>query len=106
MSSKNEILDRIAREGHIERMVRAIYKRDTPELGDLIQDTFLQLLKKPEEVIVKADAEGWLPFLCLNIVRTMVTSNRSPFYKECHRFSHRSREITEDILNIPDDNDR
>lgn len=94
---KDEIIARYAREKRVEQMVRNICKGPAADLDDLCGIIYLALLEKPEELIVRGDEEGWLPYFVVNMVRKQWYSDRSSFRAQITRFQRRSSELTQQM---------
>ena len=101
--TKYEVIDIIAREHLVERIVNKLLSSsknpfDCPE--DLIQDIYLLLLQKDEDLIVNLYNKGELGFYLLKVARNQLLSKNSPYYQKYIRFQSNSDDITQ-AANIP-----
>ena len=96
--TKSDVLDIIAREHLVERIVNKLLSSsknpfDCPE--DLIQDVYLLLLQKDEDLIVNLYNKGELGFYILKVVRNQLLSKNSPYYTKYIKFRAVSDDITQ-----------
>ena len=101
--TKYEIIDIIAREHLVERVVNKLLSSsrnpfDCPE--DLIQDVYLLLLQKDDDLIVNLYNKGELGFYLLKVARNQLLSTNSPYYTKYIKFRAISDDITQ-AANIP-----
>ena len=101
--TKYEVLDIIAREHLVERIVNKLLSSsknpfDCPE--DLIQDIYLLLLQKDDDLIVNLYNKDEIGFYLLKIARNQLLSKNSPYYQKYIRFQSNSDDITQ-ATNIP-----
>ena len=94
--TKSDVLDIIAREHLVERIVNKLLSSsknpfDCPE--DLIQDVYLLLLQKDEDLIVNLYNKGELGFYILKVVRNQLLSTNSPYYTKYIKFRAISDEL-------------
>lgn len=101
--TKYEVLDIIAREHLVDRIVSKLLSSsknpfDCPE--DLIQDVYLLLLQKDNNLIVNLYNKGEIGFYLLKIARNQLLSANSPYYTKYIKFRANSDDITQ-ATNIP-----
>ena len=101
--TKYEIIDIIAREHLVERVVNKLLSSsknpfDCPQ--DLIQDIYLILLNSDENLIVALYNKGELGYYILKVARNQLLSKNSPYYQKYIRFQANSDDITQ-AANIP-----
>ena len=101
--TKYDVLDIIARDHLVDRIVNKLLSSsknpfDCPE--DLIQDVYLLLLQKDDNLIVDLYERGELAYYLLRIVRNQLLSKNSPYYTKYIKFRAYSDEITQ-AANIP-----
>lgn len=101
--TKYEVLDIIAKEHLVERIVNKLLSSsknpfDCPE--DLIQDIYLLLLQKDDDLIVNLYNKDEIGFYLLKIARNQLISANSPYYTKYIKFRSHSDEITQ-ATNIP-----
>ena len=101
--TKYDVLDIIARDHLVDRIVTKLLSSsknpfDCPE--DLIQDVYLLLLQKDDNLIVDLYERGELAYYLLRVVRNQLLSKNSPYYTKYIKFRAYSDEITQ-ATNIP-----
>lgn len=101
--TKYEIINIIAREHLVERIVNKLLSSsknpfDCPE--DLIQDIYLLLLQKDDDLIINLYNKGEIVFYLLKIARNQLLSKNSPYYQKYIRFQSHNDDITQ-AANIP-----
>lgn len=101
--TKYDVVDIIARDHLVERIVNKLLSSsknpfDCPE--DLIQDLYLILLEKDDDLIVNLYDNGELAYYLLKIARNQLLSKNSPYYQKYIRFQSNSDDITQ-ATNIP-----
>ena len=94
--TKSDVLDIIAREHLVERVVNKLLSSsknpfDCPE--DLIQDVYLLLLQKDEDLIVNLYNKGELGYYILKVVRNQLLSVNSKYYYTYIKFGSHSDEL-------------
>ena len=95
--TKYEVIDIIARDHLVERIVNKLLSSsknpfDCPE--DLIQDLYLILLGKDDDLIVNLYEKGELGYYLLKIARNQLLSKNSKYYYTYIKFKAHSDEIT------------
>ena len=101
--TKYEVVDIIAKEHIVERIVNKLLSSsknpfDCPE--DLIQEIYLLLLQKDDDLIVNLYNKDEIGFYLLKIARNQLLSKNSPYYQKYIRFQSNSDDITQ-ATNIP-----
>ena len=101
--TKYEIINIIARENLVERIVNKLLSSsrnpfDCPE--DLIQDVYLLLLQKDDDLIVNLYNKDEIGYYILKVVRNQLLSVNSPYYQKYIRFQSHNDDITQ-AANIP-----
>ena len=101
--TKYDVLDVIAKEHLVERIVNKLLSSsknpfDCPE--DLIQDIYLLLLQKDDDLIVNLYNKDEIGFYLLKIARNQLLSKNSPYYTKYIKFKAQSDDITQ-AANIP-----
>ena len=96
--TKSDVLDIIAREHLVERIVNKLLSSsknpfDCPE--DLIQDVYLLLIEKDEDLIVNLYNKGELGYYILKVVRNQLLSVNSKYYYTYIKFGSHSDDITQ-----------
>ena len=101
--TKYEVINIIAREHLVDRIVNKLLSSsknpfDCPE--DLIQDIYLLLLQKNDDLIVNLYNKDEIAYYLLRVVRNQLLSKNSPYYQKYIRFLANSDEINK-ATNIP-----
>ena len=106
--TKYEVLDIISREHLVDRIVTKLLSSsknpfDCPE--DLIQDVYLLLLQKDDNLIVNLYNKDEIGFYLLKIVRNQLLSKNSPYYTKYIKLGANSDDISE-AAHIPIEDNR
>ena len=101
--TKYEVINIIARDHLVDRIVNKLLSSsknpfDCPE--DLIQDVYLLLLQKDDDLIVNLYNKDEIGFYLLKIARNQLLSKNSPYYTKYIKFKAQSDDITQ-AANIP-----
>ena len=101
--TKWEIIDELSRTNTVEKIVFKLLPCsknpfDCPE--DLIQEIYLLLLQKDDDLIINLYNKGELGYYLLKISRNQLLSKNSPYYQKYIRFQSNSDDITQ-ATNIP-----
>ena len=96
--TKYEVLDIIAKEHLVERIVNKLLSSsknpfDCPE--DLIQDLYLILLGKDDDLIVNLYEKGELGYYLLKIARNQLLSVNSKYYYTYIKLGANSDDLTQ-----------
>ena len=96
--TKIEVVDIIAREHLVERIVNKLLSSsknpfDCPE--DLIQEIYLLLLQKDDDLIVNLYNKDEVGFYLLKIARNQLLSKNSPYYTKYIKFKANSDDLTQ-----------
>ena len=94
--TKSDVLDIIAREHLVERVVNKLLSSsknpfDCPE--DLIQDIYLLLLQKDDDLIINLYNKGEIGYYILKVVRNQLLSVNSKYYYTYIKFRANSDEL-------------
>ena len=101
--TKYEVVDIIAKEHLVDRIVNKLLSSsknpfDCPE--DLIQDIYLLLLQKDDDLIVNLYNKGEIGYYLLRVVRNQLLSKNSSYYYTYIKLGANSDDITQ-ATNIP-----
>ena len=96
--TKYEVVDIIAREHLVERIVNKLLSSsknpfDCPE--DLIQEIYLLLLEKGDKLIVDLYERGELAYYLLRVVRNQLLSKNSSYYYTYIKLRANSDDLTQ-----------
>ena len=96
--TKYEVVDIIAKEHLVDRIVNKLLSSsrnpfDCPE--DLIQDIYLLLLQKDDNLIVNLYNKEEIGFYLLKISRNQLLSKNSPYYTKYIKFRANSDDLTQ-----------
>ena len=94
--TKYEIIDELSKNATVEKIVNKLVSSsknrfDFPD--DLIQDIYVLLLEKDEDLIVNLYNRGELGFYLLKVVRNQLLSTNSPYYTKYIKFLAHSDEL-------------
>ena len=106
--TKYEVINIIAREHLVERIVNKLLSSsknpfDCPE--DLIQDIYLLLLQKNDDLIVNLYNKGEIGYYLLRVVRNQLLSKNSSYYYTYIKLGANSDDISE-AAHIPEEDRR
>lgn len=106
--TKYEVINIIAREHLVERIVNKLLSSsknpfDCPE--DLIQDIYLLLLQKNDDLIVNLYNKGEIGYYLLRVVRNQLLSKNSSYYYTYIKLGANSDDISE-AAHIPTEDNR
>lgn len=96
--TKNEVIEELSKEGIVEKIVYKLLSSsknrfDAPD--DLIQDIYLLLMEKEDELVISLYNKNQLGFYLLKIARNQLLSQNSPYYTKYIKFRSRSDDISE-----------
>ena len=96
--TKIEVVDIIAKEHLVDRIVNKLLSSsknpfDCPE--DLIQDVYLLILQKDDNLIVDLYERGELAYYLLRVVRNQLLSKNSSYYYTYIKLGAQSDDISE-----------
>jgi len=95
--TKYEIVEELAKKGHIERMVHNAAKTSAPELDDLSQEIYEILLNMDEDKLIDLYEKGrQLDYWIARIIMNQYISDSSPFHYRYRKF----RNMTEGLREI------
>lgn len=97
--TKNEIIEKLAKERLVETAVANIAKTNSDILNDLSQEIYLDLLQKDEQKIVKLYESNQIRFFVVRMILNNLFSKNSPFYQTF-------RKNTNTTVNIDDIKDK
>ena len=105
--TKIEVVDIIAREHLVERIVNKLLSSsknpfDCPE--DLIQEIYLLLLQKDDDLIVNLYSKGEIGYYLLKIARNQLLSKNSSYYYTYIKFRSQSDELEKGTHITTEDN--
>ena len=106
--TKYEVINIIAREHLVEKIVNKLLSSsknpfDCPE--DLIQEIYLLLLQKDDDLIVNLYNKDEIGFYLLKIARNQLLSKNSPYYTKYIKLGANSDDISE-AAHIPIEDNR
>ena len=105
--TKYEIIDELSRSNTVEKIIFKLLPCsknpfDCPE--DLIQDIYLLLLQKDDDLIINLYNKGELGFYLLKIARNQLLSKNSPYYTKYIKFLANSDELEKGAHITTEDN--
>lgn len=95
--TKYDVVEKLYKDGTVDRIIYKLLSSsknpfDCPE--DLIQDIYLLLLQKDDDLIVNLYNKGELGYYLLKIARNQLLSKNSKYYYTYIKFEAQSDEIT------------
>ena len=96
--TKYEVIDIIAKEHLVERIVNKLLSSSKNPFDcseDLIQEIYLLLLQKDDDLIVNLYNKDEIGFYLLKIARNQLLSKNSPYYTKYIKFKAQSDDITQ-----------
>ena len=96
--TKNDVIEELSKDGVVEKIVFKLLSSsknrfDAPD--DLIQDIYLLLLQKDDDLIVNLYNKGELGYYLLKITRNQLLSANSPYYTKYIKFRANSDDLTQ-----------
>ena len=96
--TKCDVVEKLYKDGTVDRIIYKLLSSsknpfDCPE--DLIQDIYLLLLQKDDDLIVNLYNKGEIGFYLLKIARNQLLSKNSPYYTKYIKFKANSDDITQ-----------
>lgn len=96
--TKNDVIEELLKDGVVEKIVFKLLSSsknrfDAPD--DLIQDIYLLLLEKEDELVISLYNKNQLGFYLLKIARNQLLSKNSPYYTKYIKFRAQSDDISE-----------
>lgn len=107
--TKNEIIEELFNDGTVKKIVFKLLassknRFDAPD--DLIQDIYLLLLEKEDELVISLYNKNQLGFYLLKIARNQLLSQNSPYYTQYIKFATKSDELEKASHIISEDSRR
>ena len=102
--TKYEVVDIIAKEHLVERIVNKLLSSSKNPFDcseDLIQEIYLLLLQKDDNLIVNLYNKDEIGFYLLKIARNQLLSKNSPYYTKYIRFQSHNDDLTQAANTIP-----
>ena len=101
--TKCDVVEKLYKDGTVDRIIYKLLSSsknpfDCPE--DLIQDIYLLLLQKDDDLIINLYNKDEIGFYLLKIARNQLLSKNSPYYTKYIRFQSHNDDITQ-AANIP-----
>ena len=78
--NKQEIIQEISKQKIVEEIVYNIGSKDDEDLKDLIQDIYINLLEKEDNLIENLYSTNQLKFYIIRMVVNNIHSKNSPYY--------------------------
>ena len=96
--TKFEVVDELSRSNTVEKIIYKLLSSsknpfDCPE--DLIQDIYLLLLQKDDDLIVNLYNKDEIGFYLLKIARNQLLSKNSPYYTKYIKLGAQSDDLTQ-----------
>lgn len=92
--TKKEIIEKWAKEKKIETLIKKHTDfSNNPYIEDLVQDIYIELYLKDNELIEKLENDNEIDYFLTKIIRNNLYSKTSPFFYKYQKF----RKITDEI---------
>lgn len=99
--TKKEIIEKWAKEKKVETLIKKHTDfSNNPYIEDLVQDIYIELYLKDNELIEKLENDNEIDYFLTKIIRNNLYSKTSPFYYKYNKF----RKITDEIEQNADEN--
>lgn len=100
--TKTEIINQIAKEHLVERVINKIADKQDGNLDDLCNDIYVSLLEKDDKKIVDMYNNSTLPFFTLRMVKNNLLSANSPYYRTYKKPTQNNVPLTDEYNTIVD----
>lgn len=94
--TKRELIDNIARDGLVERLVANVCHRRHRFLSDLVQMVYEALLKYDGQKLLRIHQRGALNFFIVRVIGNLYFSQTSSYYRQIRKFSRMSDELRDE----------
>ena len=107
--SKYDIIDELSKDSTVEKIIYKLLpasknRFDCPD--DLVQDIYVLLLEKDDDLIISLYNKGELGFYLLKIAKNQLLSSNSPYYYKYIKFRVQSDDLSEAAHIIEEDRRR
>lgn len=94
--TKKEIIEKWAKEKKVETLIKKHTDfSNNPYIEDLVQDIYIELYLKDNELIEKLENDNEIDYFLTKIIRNNLYSKTSPFYYKYNKFRINSTDIDE-----------
>lgn len=101
--TKNKIVEMLALSGKVEEMISNITKTPASEdIIDLAQDIYLELLQKPDDLILELHSKGELLYFIVKVITNNIYSQNSPYYYKYMRYNKNRKPLSNEQDKLPD----
>ena len=94
--TKRELIDSIARERVVERLVTNVCHRHHRALPDLVQMVYEALLNYDGQKLLRIHQRSALNFFIVRVIGNLYFSRTSPYYRQIRKFSRMSDELRDE----------
>lgn len=96
--TKCDVVEKLYKDGTVDRIIYKLLSSsknpfDCPE--DLIQDVYLLLLQKDDDLIVNLYNKGEIAYYLLRVARNQLLSKNSPYYTKYIKLGANSDDLTQ-----------
>ena len=107
--TKVEIIDELSKDSTVDKIIYKLLpasknRCDCPD--DLVQDIYVLLLEKDDDLIIDLYNKGELGFYLLKIAKNQLLSSNSPYYYKYIKFGVQSDDISKAAHIIEEDRRR
>lgn len=105
MARKYDIVEQVARERRVERIIENICRSDAPEMADFAQMIYLALLTKDDSVIERLWDSGKIDYYIVAMVQRQWNTGHSAFRDAFTKWQRKAGDYDVNGLRIVEDDD-
>lgn len=94
-SQNNKIVERLAKDKVVEMLLSKYTSFSKPYMKDLVQDIYIELLSKPEWLLMHLTENEEIEYYIRRIIKNQLFSKTSRYYYLYKKFLDKTDEITE-----------
>lgn len=94
-SPNNQIVEQLAKDKLVEHLVSKYAPLSKPYIKDLAQDIYIELLNKPEWLLMHLIENEEIEYYIRRIIKNQLFSKTSRYYYNYKKFLEKTDEITE-----------
>lgn len=94
-SQNNQIVEHLAKDKVVEHLLSKYTSMTKPYMNDLVQDIYIELLTKPEWLLMHLTENEEIEYYIRRIIKNQLFSKTSRYYYNYKKFLDKTDEITE-----------
>lgn len=94
-SQNNQIVEHLAKDKVVEHLLSKYTSMAKPYMNDLVQDIYIELLTKPEWLLMHLTENEEIEYYIRRIIKNQLFSKTSRYYYLYKKFLDKTDEITE-----------